>query len=205
MKFTPHVAGSKKKVATYDTVKDYVLNYIQRSYKHGVDVVKEIEETLDTVDVNDIVFNEPKPERKVVDVSKYAMTLSEVERSKVLIGLEQGGYDLEYAQEIRDYNDRANAFDGNVYKAYSYIWSCCSTTMQSRIEEMSNFNMEIKDKPVALLREIKRKMYVSARAKYDYVILTETLNQLLTCNQEENEGVSEYIKRLKQTKDNVVE
>ena len=39
MKFNPHNVGSKKRVATHDTVRDHTLNDVQKTCKFGADLV----------------------------------------------------------------------------------------------------------------------------------------------------------------------
>ena len=51
----------------------------------------------------------------------------------------------------------------------------CNKTMQNRIEETTNFEDEIRDDPIELLKSIKKKMCDPARAKYAFASMTESL------------------------------
>ena len=74
--------------------------------------------------------------------------------------------------------------------------------MQSRIEEMSSFESEIKNKPIKLLEAIKEKMYDPSRVKYEYASLTDSMIRVLVgTKQEFNEDLVDYTKRFKQAKD----
>jgi len=85
-------------------------------------------------------------------------------------------------------------YEENKVKAYALIFSYCNKTMQSRIEESRDFEDKIRDNPLRLLEEIKRKMYDPARAKYKYVTLAESLNKILNTKQEDDENLVEYTK-----------
>ena len=41
LKFVPHYSG-KQQMVTYDTVKDHIVNHIQKTFKHGVDIARAI-------------------------------------------------------------------------------------------------------------------------------------------------------------------
>ena len=54
MKFAPQTVG-KSPSHTYDTVKDHILQYIQRTYKHGFDTA----ESLRALKLVDLDPNKP--------------------------------------------------------------------------------------------------------------------------------------------------
>ena len=91
--------------------------------------------------------------------------------------------------------------EDNKIKAYGLIFSHCNKVMQNRIEETPNFEADIRDDPLMLLREIKKKMYDPARAKYEFVTLTESLKRILSTTQENDEDLVQYTKRFKQARD----
>ena len=41
MKFVPHYSG-RQQTATYDTVRDHIIQQIQKTFKHGIDMAKAI-------------------------------------------------------------------------------------------------------------------------------------------------------------------
>ena len=81
----------------------------------------------------------------------------------------QDGDDIEYREELREYNARARQYDENKSKTYVIIMDYCNKTIQNRIEEVKDFESRIRNDPLELLKEIKTKMYDLARAKYEYV------------------------------------
>jgi hypothetical protein len=38
MKFFPHGIGRDKQAVTYDTVRDHIVQYVQKTYEHGQDI-----------------------------------------------------------------------------------------------------------------------------------------------------------------------
>ena len=53
MQFTPYYAG-KQQGATYDTVKDYIVQQIQKTYKYGNDIAVAIDEDKDFADRDEL-------------------------------------------------------------------------------------------------------------------------------------------------------
>ena len=43
MKFYPHTVGSQQQSITYDTVKDHIVQYVQKTYKNGIDIAESLE------------------------------------------------------------------------------------------------------------------------------------------------------------------
>ena len=108
---------------------------------------------------------------------------------------------MEYTEDLRNYNVRKYAYEENKHKAYALIFGYCNKIMQNRVEEASDFEIRIRNDPLELLREVKTKMYDPARAKYEFVALTESIARILNTKQEDDEGLVEYTKRFKQAKD----
>ena len=44
MKFLPHTTGANKLIATYETVKTHIEQYVQKTYKHGQDIAESLRE-----------------------------------------------------------------------------------------------------------------------------------------------------------------
>ena len=184
MKFTPQSHG-KTNTATYATVKEALIQSIQRSYKGGEDVVKSLKD-LQLVDLD-----QEKPVRK-------RATSTDADDN----AFQQKGYDMEYQEELRGHRNRKDYLKQGMNKAYALIFtSYCSKTMQSRIEEHPEFKTKIEDDPIALLEVIKTLMHDTVRAQYPLVSVTEALGRLLNVKQMENESLLDYVKRFKQLRD----
>ena len=127
--------------------------------------------------------------------------MKRVKRPNIEIRMEQDSLNLEYTEELCNYNNPIKLYNENKQKACALIFSYCNKVMQSRIEESSNFETEIHNDPLKLLDVIKHKMYNPARAKHEFVLLTELLSQLLTTLQSEDANLIDCMKRFKQVKD----
>ncbi len=87
-------------------------------------------------------------------------------------------------------------------KAYALIFSTyCNKTMQNRVEEHPEFETTIRDDPIELLNKIKVLMHDPIRAKYPFASLTEAISRMLNLKQSENEGLLDYVKRFKESRD----
>ena len=196
IKFVPHYTG-KQQVVTYDSVKEHIIQHIQHTFKFGSDMVNAIR--------ND-EYGTPgggRPRRQLANIYQLDEEgqPTDVKREDIEIKLEQDGYDLEYTEELRNYNQRVQVYEENKYKAYALIFGYCNKTMQSRIEEIGDFETRIRNDPLVLLSEIKQKMYDPARAKYEYVSLTESLSRILNTTQLDDESLVNYTKRFKQARE----
>ena len=126
-----------------------------------------------------------------------------IELSRACIAAKQAGHDLKFAEEHREHKDRKNQYDDNKKRAFAWMHeTLCSKAMKSRLEEMSNFDSEIRDNPFKLLDATKDKMHDPARAKYAYASLTESMTRaLLNTKQEFDEDLIDCAKRFEQAKD----
>ena len=87
-------------------------------------------------------------------------------------------------------------------KAYALIFSTyCKKKMQNQVEEHPEFETTIRDDPIELLNKIKMLMHNPIRAKYPYASLTEAISRILNLKQSENEGLLDYDKRFKESRD----
>ena len=80
MKFLPHTTGTNKLMATYETVKMHIEQYIQKTYKHGQDIAELLRE-LQKKDLS--------AEMPVRQMSTYVQESEERVRK-----IEQEGYDV---------------------------------------------------------------------------------------------------------------
>mgnify|MGYP000382356346 CR=1 FL=1 len=156
MKFFPHGIGRERQTVSYDTVKDYIVQVIQKTYKNGQDTAVSIGDPKKK-DLNPL-----QPTRGVAAAADMAETL-----------LQQKGMDIIYQAELERYLDRKDTLEQNLTKAYALIFSTyCDKAMQNRVEEHPNFETTIRDDPIELLNKIKVLMHDPIRAKYPFASLT---------------------------------
>jgi hypothetical protein len=149
MKFFPHGIGRERQTVSYDTVKDHIVQVIQKTYKNGQDAAVSIRD-LKKKDLTPL-----QPTRGVAVSADKADTLQQ-----------QKGMDIIYQAELERYLDRKDTLEQNLTKAYALIFSnFCNKTMQNRIEEHPDYETMIRDDPIELLDKIKMLMHDPIRAK----------------------------------------
>jgi hypothetical protein len=185
MKFYPHGIGREKQAVTYDTVKDHIVQYVQKTYKNGQDTA---------VSIRDLVKKDLTP----LQPTRGTAVAKDATENKN----EQVGMDIIFQAELERYLDRKDTLEQNLTKAYALIFSTyCNKTMQNRIEEHPDFETTIRDDPIELLNKIKVLMHDPIRAKYPYASLTEAMSRMLNLKKNENEGLLDYVKRFKESRD----
>ena len=183
-KFTPQSNG-KVNNASYATVKETIVQYVQKNYKGGHDIAKSLK------DLKVIDLQSEEPTRTMSTETDAAAKASE-----------QNGFDIKYQEELRMYLDRKKTLNEGLNKAYALIFTnYCTRPMQARIEEHPDFASKIDDNPIALLEAIKTLMHAPVRAQYPLVAMTDALAGLLNIRQKEDEPLLEYVKRFKQQRD----
>ena len=156
-------------------MKDHIILKTQKDFKDGNDIATAIVEGKEDAPIS-------KPTRLYVRCTDVN---SKTDVEKMNMEVKQQGYDIEYTEELREYNERKKLYSSNMVKAYALIFSLCIKTMQSRIEEMSNFEKEIKNNPIKLLEAIKEKMHDPSRVKHEYATLTESIARVLVGTKQE--------------------
>ena len=142
--FAPHQAGKQQKIA-YDSMKEHVMMSTQKNHKNGGDLATALRDGVD-----DAPGTEPV---RTLETCTDKNAATEIDRAN--IAAKQAGHDLKCAEEHRECKDRKNQHDDNKKRAFA--WMCetsCAKAMKSRLEEMSNFDSEIRD------RESERKILI---------------------------------------------
>jgi hypothetical protein len=186
MKFSTATAtNNTKQYASFTSVKDHIVEMVQKKFKNGSLVARSIKDDK-KYDMDSI-----KPSRKL-------SVLPDRDEKRI----EQDGFDIEYTQSIRRHGDKCDEFEENLKKAYTVIRSdFCTTTMQQRIEEHPQFASLIEDNPLELLNAIRNYQHDPVRAQYPLVAITDSLIRWLTDKQQWDETLVEYSKRSKQMAD----
>jgi hypothetical protein len=171
MKFVPHGIWKDRQTITYQTVKDYIIQLVQKSFRNGKDVA----DSLRNMQKIDMTKN--MPTRKI---SRATGTDKD---------LEQEGFDTLYKAEIDIYTKRKHEFEDNMNKMYSLIFlQHCNKTIQDRITGHPEFDNKIENDPIELLKAIEILINNPVREIYPYASMTESITRFMTCRQQENES-----------------
>jgi len=183
MKFIPNVTG-KPHQATYATVKEALVLYVQEKYEHGSDIARSLEEEA-IIDLNDYF-----------PILKESTSTDEAFKQRQNRLLEQ-----EWVRAMNDHRRRENALIENLNKVYALIIKdYCSIGMKNKIEALPNFG-DIKNNPIELLKAIKALMNTTVRSQWQFTTFWQVYDRLRECKQYDNEALIEYVKRFKQMKD----
>ena len=151
MKFILHYSR-KQQGHTYDTVKDQIIQYAKKNLKNSLDMAKMLRSGM-------YAIPGIKPMRLIEEERLIYQGLSDDKKpSKDKLQVLQDGHDIEYHEELCEYNARARKYEENKSKTYAIIMDYCNKTMQNRIEEVKDFELRIRNNPLELLKEIKTKM-----------------------------------------------
>jgi hypothetical protein len=177
MKFIPHGIGKEVwQTATYQTVKDYIIQLVQKSFRNGKDNADSIRK-MDRIDMA------PK-----IPVRMLSGATNADDRAT-----EQKGYGILYKAEIDMYTKRKHKLEDNMNKTYSLIYlQHCNKTVQDRIHAHPDFETMIENDPA-----IEILINNPVQARYLYASVTEALTRFMTCRQLENEPLANYVKRFK--------
>ena len=145
LKFAPQ--SGRTITATYASVKEAVIQHIQKTYKNGFDVAQSLE------DMQLIDLDKEKPIRQISTESEATAK-----------AIEQDGFNIDYQEQLRCHYDRRDALKEGMNKAYALIFTnYCTETMQSQLEAHTEFAM-IKNDPIATLEAINTLMHDNIRA-----------------------------------------
>ena len=105
IKFYPHGSGAQQSI-TFDTVKDHIVQQVQKNYKNGIDIAESLEDET----MKDL--SSMKPTR-----------ILSTETEATARAIEQEGYDIEYKVLIQEHHKRVLQLKENKTKVYALIFS----------------------------------------------------------------------------------
>ena len=94
MKFFPHGIGRERQTVTYETVKEHIVQYVQKTYKCGQDIA---------VSLRDLQMKDLTPNMPVRGASIATDTNANTR--------EQAGMDILYQAELERYLDRKDTLE----------------------------------------------------------------------------------------------
>jgi hypothetical protein len=178
MKFHPQTLG-KGNYGTYASVKDAIVQYIQKNYVDGgFDVAKSIDE------MKKVDLDKQEPVREIAK-----------DKDDDTCKIKQDGLNIKYQEELRRFLARAEALEKGLHRAYAHILAnYCTKLMQQRIEEHPDFEDKLKNDPIATLEAIKTLMHDSVLAQYPLVSVTDAFQRFINIKQVEGEQLLDYVK-----------
>jgi hypothetical protein len=166
MKFTPHGIGKEvQQTATYQTVKDYIIQLVQKSFRNGKDVADSIRK-MERIDMT-----------TKIPVRRLSRATNADKKA-----IEQEGYDILYKAEVDMYTKRKPELEENMNKTCSLIYlQHCNKTIQDRIHAHPDFETKIKNDSIKLLKAIEILISDPVWGRYPYASVTEAMTRFMTC------------------------
>jgi hypothetical protein len=106
MKFYPHGIGRDKQAVSYDTVKDHIVQYVQKTYRNGQDAA---------VSIRNLVIMDLTPHEPTRGISRDVDATANLKA--------QAGKVILYQAELERYLERKDRLEQNLTKAYALIFS----------------------------------------------------------------------------------
>jgi hypothetical protein len=100
-----------------------------------------------------------------------------------------------------------HVFDSTSFMLLTRLyWGCCDSRLMSysrfdRITGHPEVDSKIKNDPIELLKAIEILINDPVRARYPYASMTKSITRFMTCRQQENESLTDYVKRFKSNQD----
>jgi hypothetical protein len=175
-----HFLGSACQAAEYESSTEFLINLINQTFELGNDVGTALERK------GEFNIEEYKP--------KLTVSTNEDERDRIS---EDRQFEIEFKAKFDAYMKQEQALETNMTKAYTFLWSQCSKSMQNKVKGQSDFSSEIKGDWIKLKIAIYQHLLHYQDRKYEMAMIHDALRTMINLRQRENESVQEYTKRFK--------
>ena len=108
---------------------------------------------------------------------------------------------MKYKADLDEAMRRKREYNGKFIKAYALLWERCARSMQNKIKEQKDFQSDIYNNPVNLLKAIKQHSQDFQDQRYGMSTISVAIFNLVTLKQKENEPLHKYTRQFKKTKD----
>ena len=178
LKDNVYTVGDAKQADRFAKTTENIVNYIQRTYDEGQDVMDAL------VNMEDVDFDEFEPES------------------------EEAEADLTYMQKlilqakVKEFMNRKNKYQHNMNKAYALILGQCTQGLKNKLETSVKWeSIKTAHNPIWLLKAIKEITQDYQDSKYPIASICKSLETVFTIRQDEREGLAAYLKRFKIAQD----
>ena len=177
--------GSSKQASDFESTTEFIINHVKKTYNHGRDIA----EALKTLELMDRSGWAPQ-----LQVSVIPGNDADAIRQRAV---EERQFKIEFKEDLSRYRKRVDDYEDNLIKAYALIWERCTKTMQNKIANAKNFEDDIYDNPIELLKEIKKNALNYQEYKYDMAIIADAFRNLFSTTQKDQESLQDYARRFK--------
>ena len=153
--------GSSKQASDFESTTEFIINHVKKTDNHSRDIAEALK-TLEPVDQANWA-----PE---LQVSVIPGDDADANRCRAA---EDRQYEIMFKEDLSRYRKRVDDYEDNLVKAYALIWERCTKTMQNKISNTKDFETNIYDDPIELLKEIKKNALNYQEYKYDMAIIAD--------------------------------
>lgn len=176
--------GSAKQASDFETTAEYLINHIKGTYDYGQDIATAL--TQETP----------------CDMTAFKPTIKVSRRSDAdAKAAENRQFEIEFKEDFSLYRKREQTYKNNTSKAYAFLWSHCTKSMQSKLEACTDFESSIKENPIELLKAIKQHALNYQEHRYEMSIILDAIRSVVNCKQRDNESLHDYTRRFKTARD----
>jgi hypothetical protein len=176
--------GSNKQASDFETTSEFLINHVKKTFDRGNDVA----EALRTLIKEDTDVWKPS--------LKFSTQVDTGDKAQ-----ENRQYELEYKADLDEYIKRKRMFDSNLFKAYALIWERCAKAMQNKIVARTDYENQIYNDPIELLKAVKEHALNYEESRYEMSIISDAFRAIFSVNQKETESLQDYTKRFKTTRE----
>ncbi len=189
-----------------------IIQYIQKTLKNGSDVVKALTTRTETV----MTGGRPSPINKPKEPVYPTMTGDDAKDSKLKKAYDKeydtyapkrAQYDLEKAEQdlrLSLWIKKDEAYKEGMERAYAIVWGQCNDPLKEKIKNLSEFEKDIRNKPLELLKAIEIQSINYHEDKYDMSMALEAMRNLVNLHQGKDEPLSDYAHRIRTARDIMV-
>ena len=175
--------GNPQKQSEFPVNLDFVINHVRKEF--GSEIAKSLEDRAE------YVFDMPQ------------MQLS-INEDPDLKRQQNRQFEILYQSLTDAYVSRVEEYKKQKAQVYALIWGRCSTTLQGKVRGMENFEPDIKEQPIELIKAIEQ-LSINYTAKvFPYISAADAHYNLLTLRQKDEESLTDYYNRFKSARDIVI-
>jgi hypothetical protein len=129
-----YYVGEARQASNFSVITDFIINHIRQTFKYGNDIANALDDRFH------VDFNALMPERQ--ELKNPDPTISKQEDNQ---------FAILYQAEIKRFVERKGTYESNLDKVYAVIWDQCNKSMQNKLISTSDFDTNIKGKPIEIL------------------------------------------------------
>ena len=179
-----YYVGSAQQASDYEITTELIINHIKKTYDQGNDIGMALKDLIP------MDGNKNKPDLKTSTLSDTIMRSTQTEQ-----------YKMEFRADYDELRKRVRTYTGNMTKSYALVWERFTKGMQNKIQTRTDFETNIENDPIELLKAVKEHALNYQEHRYAMSIVLDSFRTMMSIKQKDHKSLSDYTKRFKVTKD----